>query len=155
MKYLAVDNGKSGALALLNTETEEVRIEDVRLDPFRELDCDWLLGLLLQWSPLGEEIDKGIIEFCHNNNGLVEMGGKFIAVAEIAGIRIEKVAVNRWKKAILGESTNNKNLSVDTCLQLYPNANINRPSPKGRKISPNHDRAEAVLLCHYLRTINP
>lgn len=112
----------------------------------RELDCSALFHLLIDW-----EVERGIIEQCFSNNDLVEMGGKIIAVAELVGCRVEKVSVARWKKSVFGHVSNVKQEAIDLCQRLYPNADILRPTPKGRKMNPDHNRADAVLMCHHLR----
>jgi hypothetical protein len=151
LRLCGIDNGKEGALALLDTDTGGVLIEDVHLDPFRELDVAWAFTLLSDWEP-----DRTILEQCFNNNGLVEMGGQYIAVCRLLDIPVQKADVRSWKRKVLGKSTNDKPLSVATCQQLYPNADINRPTPKGRKVNLDHNRAEATLLAHYLSLIiNP
>jgi hypothetical protein len=151
MRLLGIDNGLGGSLALLDTDTNTVEIKDVQLTPLRELDCPWIFQTISDWGP-----DRAVIEYCHNNNGLVERGGYYIAVCNLLEVPIEKIAVNKWKKAILGQSTNNKPLSVETCQRLLPQADISRPSPKRRVVKPDHNRAEAALMALYLkRTISP
>lgn len=145
MKLAAVDNGKSGAIALLHSDTMSLHIEDTKLDNNRELDCGWVFELLSEWEP-----DAAIIEGCFKNNDLVEMGGEFKAICRLLNIPLTKVAIASWKKNIFGRNHNDKELSVNTCLQLLPNAPLDRPTPKGRKVNLDHNRAEAALLSLYL-----
>ena len=146
MRVLGVDNGLSGALALLDTKTKEVTVTDAKLTADRQLDCNGTFQLLLDWKP-----NVAVIEACHNNNGLVEMGGQYIAICRLLSIPITKVAARSWMKVVLGQGTSDKALSVTTCCELFPNAipSLYRPTPKGRKSNLDHNRAEAVLLAHY------
>lgn len=145
MKLLGIDNGKSGSCALYNTLTEEVDVVDNEVLFDGTLDSHWFFTKLNEWEP-----DAAIIEFCFNNNGLVEMGGEFISVCKLMQVPIQKVSATKWKKAVLGSSANNKPLSVKKCCDLLPQANISRPTPAGRKTNLDHNRAEAVLLALYL-----
>jgi hypothetical protein len=147
LKLLGIDNGLEGALALLDTESGEVLVADTKLDPFREIDCHWIFTLLTDWEP-----DHACIEICHNNNGLVERGGYYIGICRLLQIPVLKADVRSWKRKVLGTSTNDKTLSVTTCQRLFPQADIDRPTPKGKRVNKDHNRAEAVLLSHYLQT---
>lgn len=150
MKWCGIDLGKSGALALIDTESGEVKVEDTQLDEFRELDCVWAFTLLNDWEP-----DSAILESCFNNNGLVEMGGQYIAICRLLQIPIQKVAPSKWKRAVLGASTNDKERSIACVQKLYPQADLLRPTPAGRMTNIDHNRAEAVLLAHQLRLTHP
>lgn len=146
MKFCGIDNGIYGSIALLNPDGSTV-ISDTQLNDKRTLDVHWAF----QWIN-DNEPDYCVIEVCHNNNPLVEMGGKWIAVCELMSVPIMKVAVNKWKKATLGISTKEKKVSIAKCMELYPSADLNRPTPKLKKVSLNADRAEALLLAHWLKT---
>lgn len=150
MKFCGVDNGLSGAVALYDSTTGEVQIEDAQLDHMRELNCHWIFELLSRWEP-----DYAIIEQCHNNNPLVERGGYYVAICRLLEIPITKVAARRWMKAMLNKTTKDKQLSVSKCTELLPNADLDRPTPKGKKVSLDHNRADAALLSLYLsQTVN-
>ncbi len=150
-KLLSCDNGLSGALCLLNLNDDTVEIKDTQVADDGDIDCSWLFNTISDWQP-----DFAIIEVCFNNNGLVKRGGFFIGFCRLLQIPVTEVAVGKWKKVMLGQKTDNKQLSVETCLRLMPTANIERPTPKGKKVNLDHNRAEAALLSLYLKqTLSP
>lgn len=146
MRALGIDCGKTGAVALI---ADTVSVEDVQTTPDGGLDCDWFFGLLERWSP-----DCAVIEAVYRPNCLVEMKGEYVACCKLYGIPLTSVPVVTWKKRLLGSNTSDKKVSLSKCSTLYPQANILRPSPKGRTLTQSPDRAEAVLLADWLRQIN-
>jgi hypothetical protein len=151
VRVLGVDAGRAGAVALIDTETGEVRIEDTQLECDRTLNCHWFLERLVEWEP-----EYAVIENVFKPNSLVEMKGEFQAVCKLAGVPLTHVAVVTWKKKVLGDNTSDKQRSIACTQRLYPQADLNRLSPKKKLPSVNDDRAEAVLLAHYLlTTLNP
>lgn len=148
MKVLGIDCGKTGAVALLDTETNNTTIEDTVVDDDGSLDCDWFFGRLLEWEP-----EEAVIEAVYRPNSLVEMKGEFGACCKLFGVPLLSVAVVTWKRRLLGENTSDKQVSIECASKLFPSAALNRPSPKGRKVSPNADRAESLLLAAYLHRL--
>lgn len=146
MKLLGVDAGQSGAIALLNTETGEVEIEDTEIEFDGTLNCSWFFAKLTEWEP-----DAAIIEGVFKPNSLVQQKGEFLACCKLFQLPLTVVAISTWKKAMLGSNTKDKKVSINKCCELYPTAQINRATPAGRKMKPDDNRAEAVLLAEYLR----
>jgi hypothetical protein len=145
LKLLGVDAGCSGAVCLLNTLTGDTTVEDLQLEGDRTLNCNWFFGRLLEWEP-----DAAVVEGVFRPNSLVQMKGEIVACCKLFQLPITTVAVVTWKKALLGQNTSDKRISIDRCRHLYPNADLLRPTPKQTKKTVNADRAEAVLLAHYL-----
>lgn len=150
MKLLGIDCGRQGAIALLNTDDDTVMVADTELEGDRTLNCHWFLERVSDWEP-----DQAVIENVFKPNSLVEMKGEFQAVCKLAELPLSHVAVVTWKLRVLGVNSSDKERSIECVRKLYPNAPVNRPSPKGRTSSPNHDRCEAVLLAHWLRLTTP
>lgn len=151
MRLLGIDAGCQGAIALLDTDTKQVLIEDNQLEGDRSLNCHWFLEKLVEWEPVA-----AIIENVFKPNSLVQMKGEFQAVCKLADVPLTHVAIVTWKRKVLGENTSDKQRSIECVQRLYPNAPINRQSPKKRKEAPNDDRSEATLLAHYLSlTLSP
>ena len=146
MRVLGIDCGKEGALALIDTKTEEVVIEDAVMKDDGTLDCNWCFRLLMEWQPTAAAIEQ-----CFRPQSLVRMEGSYQAVAELLSVTLYRIPVTTWKRSMVGQNTNNKGLSISCCQQLFPSADINRLSPIRRKPSPNADRAEALLIAAHLR----
>lgn len=147
MIFCGVDCGCEGSVAVIDSDSEEVWVEDTQLTPDRTLDGHWLLSLLMEHSPT-----LAVIEYCFKPLSLVRMLGQFEGVLSLCQVDCEVVAVSKWKKAVFGENHKDKQRSIDLCLQLYPKADLWRPTPAGRKKNLDHNRAEAVLLAHYLKS---
>lgn len=144
MKVAGCDAGKAGAVAVLDTATQDVDILDIPLDGHRDLDTQLLFQWLLERSP-----DRLVVEDCWQPKTLVLMCGEVAAVAKLLGADFRRVAVSTWKKAVLGENTSDKQRSIEQCKILAPQALLRKP--KCRTDSP--DRAEAVLLAIYAATL--
>lgn len=147
MKFVGVDAGLSGAIAFVSTDSDEVAVFDTDLTEDRTLNGLWLFELLSDHQPVA-----GVIEYCFKPLSLVRMVGQFEGVLSLCAVPCEVVAVSKWKCAVFGENHKDKQRSIDLCLQLYPKADLWRPTPAGRKKNLDHNRAEAVLLAHYLKS---
>lgn len=146
MILCGVDCGSAGSVAFVDSDSGDAEVFDTELTTDRLLDCQWLLQVLLDKEPA-----KAVIEYCFKPLSLVRMLGRFEAVFDLASVPLEVVAVSKWKTKVLGENTKDKDRSIRLCQQLYPQADLLRPTPAGRKKNIDHNRAEAVLLAHYLR----
>jgi hypothetical protein len=144
MKVAAIDLGKTGCLCLLDTKENTLELHDVELDYAERLDASWLFNTLLDW-----EAEQLIIEDVFRRKSLIYQAGAAVAVSQLLNIPVTIIAVVTWKKAILGENTNNKEVSIKKCLELYPQSETLLKKPRARTYSP--DRAESVLLAHYLK----
>lgn len=147
MIYAGLDAGVEGAVAFVSDASDEVAVFDTHLTADRTLDGLWLLERLTEQEPVA-----AVIEYCFQPLSLVRMVGQFEGVLSLCGVPCEVAAVSKWKTAVFGENHKDKQRSIDLCLQLYPKADLWRPTPAGRKKNLDHNRAEAVLLAHYLKS---
>jgi len=146
MIVCGIDCGLSGALAFLSDSPADLCVYDTPLTEKGTVDWEGVVALFGTHCP-----QQAIIEICFNNLGLVKMAGGFIALLSYVGVPTVETAVVSWKKALFGENHKDKERSIALCQQLYPKADLWRPTPKGKKKNLDHNRAEAVLLAHYLR----
>jgi hypothetical protein len=151
MIICGIDVGKTGAIALLDTTAtiyDTPMLWDIETLNDGTIDAFWFYTLLDQWGA-----DVAVIEGVFRPNSLVKLAGEVSAICKLKEIPLTIVPVVTWKKEILGENTSDKKRSIELCQQIYPTANLNRPSPKIQKPVPNADRAEALLLAEYLRRV--
>ena len=147
MKWLGIDAGRTGAVALLNDKTDEVLLEDTQTEHDGSLNCGWFFERLTEWEP-----DAAVMEQLFNRKSLMYMGGEFGACCKLFQLPLTHVAAKTWKKAVLGFSTDDKKVSIATCERLYSTVSLLRWTPKATKQVKNADRAEALLLAHWLMT---
>jgi len=148
VKLLGIDAGKSGSVALLDTDSKRTFIEDTVIEDDGSLDCRWFSDRLLEWEPVA-----AIIEAVYKPNSLVEMKGEFKGVCKTLNIPIRSVAIVSWKTLVIGQNTSDKKRSIECAQRLYPQADLIRLSPKQQKPVLNADRAEALLLAHYMQQL--
>lgn len=149
MIIAGIDAGKTGAVAYLNTVTEEVKIYDLDMKSDGLLDAEKLFNIWSMTTGSNDSLlpELIIIEDVFRPHSLVRMVGAIEGLASLINCTIKRVSIVSWKTKILGANTSDKKVSIDICKKLYPKANIIRPGKRKEKES--HDRAEAVLLAHY------
>jgi hypothetical protein len=140
LKLVGVDAGVTGAVALLDTAADTIDVHDIELDGDRQLDARWLFHLLLEWEPV-----RLVTEDTFRVKPLLRQTGAIVAVGQILELDVHVVAVTTWKRALLGQNTNDKRLSIRCAQQLAPQAQLRKP----RARTDSADRAEAVLLALY------
>lgn len=144
MRIAGVDAGVKGAVAHLDTNDNTLSIFDMPINSDHSLDASDLFDRWLEFAP-----ELVIVEDCFRPNSLLRMVGAIEAVSDIVKAEVRRVAVVTWKKHMLGINTNDKQVSIAKCQQLNPTAELIKP--RARTESP--DRAEAVLLAYYGRSL--
>jgi len=144
MRGCGIDCGIKGSIALLDTDTQETQLWDTQVLPDGTLDAFWVFNLISELKA-----DYAVIENVFRPLSLIRMAGEYQAICKLLDLPLYSVAVCTWKIELLGENTANKQKSITVCKKIFPNADINRLSPKQKKLSPNADRAEALLLSYY------
>jgi hypothetical protein len=148
LKIVGIDLGKKGYCALYDTDYRDTPTTfPLPLDHNEELDAHQLLTLLLD-----ADVKAAVMEKVFKPNVLVRMYGEVVAVCKVLQMEvIERVAVVTWKKAVLGQNTSDKEVSIAKCEELFPKLDLTLPpSNRKRKKTKNDDKAEAALLAKWL-----
>ena len=144
MKYIGIDAGKKGALAIIDDHGI------VGVTVFDEGKYADILGAV--WNGKGEAIcclehvgampGQGVTSMFSfgENFGFIQ------GLLKANGIPYELVRPQKWKKEF--SITKDKNTSIEVCKRLFPNVSL-LPTDRCRK---DHDGlAEAILLAEYAR----
>ncbi len=149
-KFVGVDLGNSGAVAIWNGKADSS--PTIHLFPIKEdgeLNAAELSRLLLA---TGDRRDLFVVfERVFKPLSLVRKQGAAQAVCDTLGIDCEATAVVTWKKRVLGENSNDKQISVNRAKELWPGIDLKR-TPRSR--TDWHDAAEASLLAYYGSLLN-
>ena len=155
MILIGIDPGLSGALCLLDSEHGIVEIVDMPVfkvvvsgkDRSR-LDLAGLRNLLAGWKAWEPQLV--IVEDVADRpkqSGMFSFGyvkGAIEATCMCLGLHVERIAPQRWKKAL------RVGVADDEILQradwLFPGEGQRWRGPRGGKL---HDRAEAAMLAKY------
>lgn len=158
MIFLAVDIGVTGALAAIDAhgtcavaDLPTVAVDGNRVVK-RKVSAAGLRDLVLHFVRPGEAA-LAVIEDVHMGMGpgaaarssLDLNRGRIEAVLELLRVKVHAVPPRVWQRALgLGKD---KDASLDLARQLFPTA---EPHLKRKK---DHNRAEALLLAHYGRSV--
>ena len=140
MTLLGVDAGQKGGICVLR-DGEVDQLWEMPLLDDRTLDSVSFFNQVSEHHP-----DKMIIEQCFKPISLLWMCGEITSLCKLIDCGIHIVSPNRWKKAILGQVTSDKAISITRCQELYPDVNLIPP----RCRVPKDGLAEAVLVARYL-----
>lgn len=171
MKYLGIDPGISGAIAVIDGETEDVRFFDTPIlkvqGPKRTtsvIDAAGIVQLLRQEvdgrvhvvleKVSAAPISLGAREPCPACGRVPQQGatatfhfGEGFGMWEgiLAGLRLPYTLVHpaTWKSKLMRDQGKDKQASILRAKQLYPQA---APCLNLKK---HHGRADALLLAHY------
>lgn len=164
MKILGVDPGVSGALAFLDTQTQDIRLWDMptwneelkkkkkngQPKIRRHIDCKKLHEIV--WQIFLHDCQYVIIEKVHSmgTDGAVQafsFGESYGAIQGVLGAFSFEgcfVTPQVWKKH-QGLSGCDKKASIARCKEYYPNAELTKAT--------HHGRADALLIAGYLHDI--
>ena len=155
MITIGIDVGITGAIAALDSNGQVLGVRDLPVMVSGRLK--WIDGveLLTIVSDLRNgQPARAVLEFVHaipklgcttaNSMGLTV--GSTLAALQIAGLSIELVAPQTWKRALglLAPGTTDKakkDASLSKARLLFPTANLGRVK--------DHNRAEACLIAHW------
>lgn len=158
MRFLGLDPGLSGAVALIDEDAKVLWLDDMPTLKLtkskRELDtrefCDWLEGeagcMLTTRSPIRATIEMPGVRPGQSAQSGVKTGigwGQLVGVLVALKIPHEVVTPQRWQKAILGkvEKGAAKDRSRAFCQREYPSADLGK-----RK---TQDRSDALCIARY------
>lgn len=157
---LAVDIGLTGAIAAVDAYGK-AQVQDLPTLPdgkTRRLDARALILAIRAWVPVGESSMMVIEDIrprpmgngnragntIHSQGSLMRSRGIVEAVADIARIELQTVQPATWKRHY-GLIKAEKTESLERARALYP---VLADSLKRQK---DHNRAEAILLAHWLQ----
>lgn len=148
--YIGIDLGKEGAVAVLKKGDDgwTVDVQPMPLRADRDLDSEALLKLLVDNE---DGLQRIRWEATFRPNSLVRMQGAVDAIASLVSSKAEATAVVTWKKAILGENTDDKERSLAWVRSRFPAANLRRTK---RSRTDSHDYAEAICIGAYGATLD-
>lgn len=143
MMYVGIDPGKTGAIAVL--ESECCMVFDM---PWigEYVDTVELFGMLPSTGMV--TIEKAQVM---RGQGITSSGnymrgyGQLIACLQMKGLPFQEVASSTWKKKF-NLWKKDKNESIRLASQYFPNADLS--------LKKHHGRAEALLLARYGRMMN-
>lgn len=144
MKFIGIDPGKSGAMAVINY------FEVLDIIPY---DVDVYIKALKQYT--SDDQYHIYIEQVHAMPGqgvtsMFNFGQNFGVLKGILcglGLRYEEVTPQKWKRAM--QVTSDKKSSILHAKQLYPEVSLKRT--RRSKVDDNN-LAEALLIAHYAST---
>lgn len=147
MIFVGIDPGKSGALAVLNTDDNR-KVLDYRLVEFNETDY---INTLYKYTDetivcclekVGAMPKQGVVSMFNfgMNFGFIQ------GILSTLKIPYELVTPNKWKKEF--SVTSDKNTSIQVAKRLFPEVNLKRTE----RCKKDHDGfAEALLMAEYAR----
>ena len=156
MRYVGIDPGINGALAVIDYDGLLLELEDMPTTSMgkSKFPCANTLGQLLgHWHrDAGNAGEKILVVIEQQSPRPVQgvssafrMGvnyGVLVATAESAGIAWKTVTPAKWKRGM--GLTQDKMASLHAARRLFPDASLARKK--------DNDRAEALLIAEYART---
>ena len=145
MIYIGIDPGKNGGIAIIDDYFKYRTYvypfsEETLVDKLNGLICDDACFCVLeQVHAMPKQGLSSTFNF-GRNYGFIQ------GVLKTYRIPFELVSPQKWKKEF--SCTSDKNMSIDVCRRLFPNANL-KASERCKK---DHDgMAEALLMAEYGR----
>jgi len=168
MRYIGIDPGTSGAIAVLSDARQVIDIVDCPVNVVElsgrktkagkarnrtVVDIPAMVELLRRLAPPDGSIIA--LEKVHPmpQEGVVSVWTfasayyPWIAAAAALGVPLELVQPQEWKKVMLSGSTKEKDAGVIKAQQLFPAA----PLIPLRARKADHNRADALLMAEYIR----
>ena len=144
MIYIGIDPGKTGAMAVINDDTDEINLYNFE---------DGYLKVLENWECLSSGV-VCFLERVHSqpNNGIKaafsfgENYGYIRGLLEAFYIPYQTVPPQTWKREF--SITADKKSSIECAQRLFPNVDLRRTE---RCKSAHDGKAEALLICEYGR----
>lgn len=150
MKFIGIDPGKSGGLAIIDTDGGQPTITTLAFDP--KDPCVYIRKI--QELSLCSPRCFAVIENVHampkqgvsSSFNFGKGFGWLIGLLDFGCIPYELVNPQKWKKEF--SCTSDKNTSIEVAMRLFPNVNFLRTE----KCSKPHDGiCEALLMAEYGR----
>lgn len=160
MLTLGVDVGVTGAIAALDSEEQLVGVDDLPVmvhGAAKWIDAEELLQLIRRFRERYATSDRPVRAMVEHVHAMPKLGtvaanskgmtmGSVLAALQIAGVAIELVAPQTWKRALglispQATDTQKKRASLTKARMLFPTAELD--------LSKHHNRAEALLIAHW------
>lgn len=155
--YIAIDPGLTGAVAAISSRTGFIGVEDMPTMANGKgnskikmmVNPAALLEILVGWEVLGEHCLVGLERIASMPGqgvaSMFSMGDTFgccRSVVAVWGMQMVVITPQQWKKYYSIVKDEKKEIARAKAIQLYPQASLARKK--------DHNRAEAILLAHYL-----
>lgn len=157
MLYIGIDVGVTGAVACLDQDGSYRDLSDLPLthySKFKWTDGLVLLGLLREMRKAHDSVldARAFVEFVAPMPKLgtvsaAAMGrtfGSVVATVQIAGLSLELVSPQKWKKSL--NCTSEKATTLGFARARWPEAELH--------LEKHHNRAEALCIAEYGRRFN-
>lgn len=146
MTYIGIDPGKGGALAVLNEDGSSI-IYPFSVEGYREILADYSTENFKCRAKcclehVGAAPKQGVVSMFHFGENFGFIQGLLTAY----DIPYELVRPQKWKREF--SITADKNMAIDVCKRLFPNANLKRTN---RCKKDDDNMAEALLMAEYAR----
>lgn len=146
LKFVGIDPGKSGAIAIIDEDGIE-ELENYDLYLYRKILIEKIVHLSKsQYSVYVENVHampgQGVTSMFHFGENF----GKILGLLVGLGIEYQLVFPAQWKKSM--GVTSDKQTSIDKACELYFEPPLLR-TPRSKV--PDNNRAEALLIAEYAR----
>lgn len=153
MLYIGIDVGVTGAIAALSEDGSYMFLEDLPItvySKFKWTDGQRLLAMLHDMR--SGQTARAFVEYVAPMPTLgvvasAAMGrtfGSAVAVVQMAGLSLELVSPQKWKKAL--NVSSDKKSTLGLARSRWPLADLS--------LEKHHNRAEALLIAEYGRRFN-
>ena len=147
MNILAIDPGMKGGIAILNTESNQMKAAPIPLVG-KEIDYRSVHETITFYEPSIIVIEKVHAMPGQGVTSMFNFGlgyGALVALATISTARVVLVTPQMWKKHVLAGTSKDKDAAIQFCNHTYSNVNLILPRCRNA-----HDgMADAVCLAHY------
>ena len=147
MNILAIDAGMKGGIAILNTESNQMKAAPTPLVG-KEIDYRRVHETITFYEPSIIVIEKVHAMPGQGVTSMFNFGlgyGALVALATISTARVVLVTPQMWKKHVLAGTSKDKDAAIQFCNHTYSNVNLILPRCRNA-----HDgMADAVCLAHY------
>lgn len=150
MKFVGIDPGKSGGLAIIDTDGGQPTVTALAFDPkYPKSYVETIQELSLCAAHCFVVVEnvhampkQGVSSSFNFGRGF----GWLIGLLDFGGLPYELVNPQKWKKEF--SCTSDKNTSIDVAKRLFPNVNLMRTD---RCSKPHDGICEALLMAEYGR----
>ena len=154
MNYIGIDPGKSGGIAIIDTEINSTHVTPVILSG-KDIDAfaisKWIIHILKGRNNVVACIEKVHAMPGQGVTSMFKFGfvtGVMHGIIRTLGIPLHLVTPQAWKKEILAGTPKDKDAAIDYCRRVYPNVNL-LATPRSRK--PHSGMADALCIAEYAK----
>ena len=147
MKVIGIDPGMKGGIAILDTETNQMKAVPTPLIG-KEIDYRRVHEALTFYEPSIIVIEKVHAMPGQGVTSMFNFGlgyGALVALSTVSTARLVLVTPQMWKKYVLAGTNKDKDAAIQFCNHTYPNVNLILPRCRNA-----HDgMTDAIYLAHY------